>query len=173
MASSTGYQSRLDLASQPTAVHWARVHTEDILRSWSVPESLVENAVLIVSELASNAVRHAGALEGTGDDSPEVPRFTVNLWTSDRRLIIAVYDQDRRPPIRREASLESETGRGLTLVDALSERWGYSYPSHTSGKLVYALLPMSEPDETRAELHDLRLEGRSSNKAGAPSAVSA
>jgi anti-sigma regulatory factor (Ser/Thr protein kinase) len=169
MTSSTGYKSRLDLASQPTAVHWARVHTEDVLRGWALPDFLVEDAVQVVSELAGNAVRHAGSDTGRGTEGEPLAasRFTVGLWIADCGLIIAVHDQERRPPVRQEASPESESGRGLALVDALSASWGYAYPSSESGKFVYAVLSPPEGESTAAQPE------REWQNAGVPAAVTA
>jgi anti-sigma regulatory factor (Ser/Thr protein kinase) len=133
---------RLDLASKPTAVRWARLHAKDLLGTWEVPESVAEPAFLIVSELVTNAVLHAGQSRDYGGSRPEAPRCSLNFWLTRRGLTVAVYDQERTPPVRREASEDADGGRGLALVEALSNRWGYTYPSSDSGKLVWARLPL-------------------------------
>ncbi|MFJ5608119.1 ATP-binding protein [Streptomyces sp. NPDC093221] len=170
-----GYQSRLELDSQPTSVRWVRAHTEGVLRSWSAPEALVENAVLIVSELATNAVQHAA------DDSAEAcdgghgtgSRFAVGLWMADSGLVVAVYDQMRRPPVQQKSSLESDGGRGLALVDALSARWGYAYLSQGYGKLVYAVLSPPGQGDTTVALMEPTLQRLLTADAGLLAAVSA
>jgi anti-sigma regulatory factor (Ser/Thr protein kinase) len=98
---------------------------------------------LIVSELLSNAVQHAAKpVQSVGGQRVAVAcGLQLWLWLTDRGLTISVYDADRRPPVIRSPSIEAECGRGLHLVDALSEAWGYTHPSPTSGKLVWARLP--------------------------------
>lgn len=173
MASSVGYQSRLDLALQADSVHWARLHTGNTLHGWALHEVVVENAVLIVSELASNAVRHAARTDTAGGENSATPRLTVSLWVAECGLIVAVYDQTRCPPVQQEVSLESESGRGLALVDALSARWGFTYPSSDSGKWVYAVLSPSEGWGTTALTTERALRRMLATNSGVLAAVSA
>jgi serine/threonine-protein kinase RsbW len=73
---------------------------------------------LLVSEAVTNAVLHS-ASGGTGG------RFTVEYELSDRRLRVEVRDGGgQNGPRRRVHHLESVTGRGLELFEALSDRWG-------------------------------------------------
>jgi serine/threonine-protein kinase RsbW len=73
---------------------------------------------LLVSEAVTNAVLHS-ASGGAGG------RFTVEYELSERRLRVEVRDGGgQRGPRRRVHHLESITGRGLELFDALSDRWG-------------------------------------------------
>ena len=44
-------------------------------------------------------------------------------------MLVEVGDSDARPPLTNAANPEVEHGRGLLLVDAISERWGYYYPA--------------------------------------------
>lgn len=142
-------QSRLDLACEPSAVRRARHHTAEVLGQRDTTALLVEDALLIVSELMTNAVKHARIPLDAGNNRPELPRCTLNLWTTATHLIIAVYDQDRRPPVPRQSPDDAENGRGLTLVDTLSDGWGYSYPSPDSGKLVWAKMPLPTRPERK------------------------
>jgi serine/threonine-protein kinase RsbW len=73
---------------------------------------------LLVSEAATNAVLHStsGARGG---------KFTVEYRLDDRRLRVEVHDNGGAGrPRRRVHHLESVTGRGLELFEALSDRWG-------------------------------------------------
>ncbi|MFI1096315.1 ATP-binding protein [Streptomyces sp. NPDC020917] len=134
--------SRFDLASSASAVRWGRKHASEVLAEWGVEESVTHDALLIVSELLSNAVQHAvKPMESVGGQRVAVA-CGLRLWLTDRGLTVSVYDADRRPPVLRSPSIEAERGRGLHLVDALSEAWGYTHPSPTSGKLVWARLPL-------------------------------
>jgi anti-sigma regulatory factor (Ser/Thr protein kinase) len=136
--------SRCDLASSPSAVRWGRKHAAEILARWDVAEAVAEDALLIVSELLTNAVQHAvKPLEPAGG-RPDAVVCSLLLWLTEKGLTVSVYDADRRPPVVRNASADAECGRGLRLVDALSEAWGYTHPSPASGKLIWARLPLPE-----------------------------
>lgn len=87
-----------------------------------------DDAALIVSELVTNAVRHA------------VPPVQLRLLASETALTIAVADGTRDPP-RPAAPAPHESGRGLTIVQALSVAWR-SEPQLAGGKVVYARLVM-------------------------------
>lgn len=140
--------SRFDLASSPSAVRWSRKHASDVLAAWAVQESVANDALLIVSELVSNAVQHAGKpSDDDADGRLNVAVCSLFLWLTGRGLTIAVHDLEMRPPVRRSASLNAEGGRGLALVEALSDRWGYSYPAPSPGKLVWARLTLATSQE--------------------------
>jgi hypothetical protein len=53
---------------------------------------------------------------------------------------VEVQDENFRPPEPNQAGLDDESGRGLMLVDALTERWGWDLPANGRGKIVWALL---------------------------------
>lgn len=136
------YISHLTLADTPNAVPWARRHTADILRRWQIPGPVIETANLIVSELTTNAVRHPADNEpqGTGYLSlADVGTFTLGLQLTGMGLLVQVADRDPRPPVRREVGVEATGGRGLFLVSAMANRWGY-YPTLAAGKVVWAEL---------------------------------
>jgi Histidine kinase-like ATPase domain len=123
--------SHLVLADTPNAVAWARRHTVDILSRWQVPPDLVETARLLVSELTTNAIRHAEPADEPAAFSPLTPVGTVGLmlWLDSARLVLQVQDHDPRPPVVKSVGEDAENGRGLFLVDGLSSRWGYYYPT--------------------------------------------
>jgi anti-sigma regulatory factor (Ser/Thr protein kinase) len=73
---------------------------------------------LLVSEAVTNAVLHSASGDAGG-------RFTVEYLLSDRHLRVEVRDGGgTNGPRRRVHHLESITGRGLELFEALSDRWG-------------------------------------------------
>jgi anti-sigma regulatory factor (Ser/Thr protein kinase) len=73
---------------------------------------------LLVSEAVTNAVLHSASGDAGG-------RFTVEYLLSDYRLRVEVHDDGGASgPRRRVHHLESITGRGLELFEALSDRWG-------------------------------------------------
>jgi anti-sigma regulatory factor (Ser/Thr protein kinase) len=117
----------LEFGALVTAVPCARLHARLVLREWELP-GLSESAELVVSELVSNAVRASRA----------VPLATpVRLWLlSDRAQVqVVVWDANPQPPVRAGASAESENGRGLMLVEAFSQQWGW-YPDSCSREAV-------------------------------------
>ena len=77
-----------------------------------VPIDVTQMAMLLVSELSTNAVRHA--------HSP----FTVSAMLAPGLLRVEVEDRDRRLPTVRHPGPTAVTGRGMLMVDALSARWG-------------------------------------------------
>lgn len=102
----------------------ARDFVAAALQTWGAGHELYDDAALVVSELAVNAIRHAES------------GFTVSLDRIDDRVRITVGDADPTPPVRRSADLRAMSGRGLALVDAVAAAWGSS-PAE-GGKLVWA-----------------------------------
>ncbi|EFL39709.1 ATP-binding protein [Streptomyces griseoflavus] len=105
----------LQLSSTPRGARLARLLATEQLRMWGVPAHPAE---LIVAELAANAVTH-GRVSGRD--------FRLLLYVVGDTLRIEVTDTrgDRLPCPRHSADeAESESGRGLLLVDALADRWG-------------------------------------------------
>lgn len=112
----------------------ARRFVTETVRAWGRAH-LVEECQLVVSELATNAVRHSG-----GD-------FTVSLSPVPRGVELAVGDPSTTPPTLQDPGVLSADGRGLQVVDVNSSRWGYQVVG--GGKLVWAQILAS--DEGRAE----------------------
>ena len=122
----------LDLGALPTAPGCGRAWTRQILWEWGL-SALQESTELLVSELVTNAVQAARAATGA---------TPVRLWLlSDTvRVVILVWDASPEPPVRMSSGDDAETGRGLLLVEAISDQWG-SYPVRDEGgKVVWALV---------------------------------
>ena len=89
----------------------------DLVRQ-GVPESLVDAAALVLSELIGNAVRHGHALP-----SGEL----LARWerSDDGALRLEVVDGGAGPAgVPAVAAADAESGRGLAMVDLLAARWG-------------------------------------------------
>jgi GAF domain-containing protein/anti-sigma regulatory factor (Ser/Thr protein kinase) len=99
----------------------ARRFTQAKLREWGL-SALTELAELLVSELVTNALRHA--------DRPRQLRLF-----RDRTLTVEVADSDPQTPIQRGPAEDEEGGRGIQLVDQLARRWGSRATRH--GKVVW------------------------------------
>ncbi len=100
------------------------------LSGWGVAD-LEWAAVALVSELATNAVLHAGT------------EFAVGLALEDERLRLEVKDGSPMPPVVRHYGRDSTTGRGLRLVVELSEQWGVE--PGKSAKTVWCVLTTTAP----------------------------
>ncbi|WP_432095097.1 ATP-binding protein [Streptomyces sp. bgisy100] len=123
------------------SVRGARQFTEAALGRWELGECF-DDVALVVSELVTNALRHA--LPGSGPAAPE-PAVRLHLmhWTS--RLVCAVRDPSETSPVAGETSADdpdcsAESGRGLYLVEAFSDSWGWHPLAGTlRGKVVWAM----------------------------------
>jgi hypothetical protein len=102
----------------------ARDFTVTTLNNWGLDE-LTYDARLVVSELVTNAVRHAG----------EPTR--LRLLHRASHVVCAVFDPEEQPPVVTDADYFAESGRGLRLVESLSCSWGWRL-IEGHGKLVWA-----------------------------------
>ncbi|UED83190.1 ATP-binding protein [Streptomyces profundus] len=91
----------------------ARRLTRAALAQWGLGE-LADDVALVVSELVTNAVQHTTCAS-----------IRVRLTRLDqRRVQVAVVDKSHTPPMRRTPTDSEDSGRGLTLVEAVTTRWG-------------------------------------------------
>jgi anti-sigma regulatory factor (Ser/Thr protein kinase) len=125
-----GYHVRL--ATGPAAAGEARRRVRAAIASWRVPVDQ-DAALLLTSELVTNAVRH------------EAGQAVMLVITCARgRLRVDVHDTSGSLPAVADVPADAESGRGLLLVETLSDAWGfYRTPA---GKAVYFTL-VSEPDQ--------------------------
>ena len=106
----------------------ARQVTRETLAAWRVAH-LEETAVLLVSELVTNAVRHA---------RPGRLAMALSLEAAGAWLRIEVHDADARVPRQRTPGAFDESGFGLLLIEALAGNWGVRQTA--TGKAVWAEL---------------------------------
>lgn len=121
----------LDLGALPSAVPCARLHTRAILAEWGLAH-LRDTAELVISELITNAVDASIVL-------PERPPIALRLLASKKSLVIEVWDHSPLDLEPRKAGTDAECGRGLTVVAAISDRWGWKRTGYQR-KLVWAEL---------------------------------
>jgi anti-sigma regulatory factor (Ser/Thr protein kinase) len=112
----------------PAAVRLARRYVAGVLRGWGWADA--GTAELLVSELVTNAVIHAGGAEVA---------VLARRWGPGRSVLVEVWDGDPAPPSPRAAGPRAEHWRGLLLVSQLAARWGW-YPAEAGGKAVWFLL---------------------------------
>jgi anti-sigma regulatory factor (Ser/Thr protein kinase) len=101
----------LTIPPDPGTVSAVRARTAELIEGWTTPERM-DRASLLVSELVTNAIRHAGG------------QVRVRMRRGSRTISVEVADNDTRVPRPRRAAGTDEGGRGLQLVDALADRWG-------------------------------------------------
>ncbi|MEW1752792.1 SpoIIE family protein phosphatase [Streptomyces angustmyceticus] len=134
-----------EIPADPSAVGGARRTAAGRLREWGL-EDLGFSTELIVSELVTNAIRHAAG--------PIVLRMI-----RARDLICEVSDASSTTPHLRHARTTDEGGRGLFLIARYAQRWGTRYTAQ--GKIIWAELPLSAapgaepPNDLDALLEDL------------------
>lgn len=111
-----------------------RPYARAILTEWGMPD-IAEDTELIVSELVTNV---AVAPPAGDQDGYRVPEFQLGLYSDRAGLLIEVFDTVPGMPEQRAAGTDDEHGRGLEIVEALSEQWGTH--RRPGGKIVWARL---------------------------------
>jgi anti-sigma regulatory factor (Ser/Thr protein kinase) len=141
--------AELTLDGVTASVPLARRFVRSTLQSWEL-DDMIESAVLVVSELATNAVLHAHSA------------FTVTLARDAQGSVrIDVIDGSAKLPLRRTNSPGATTGRGLSIIQGLVAEWG-SEPTD-SGKRVWARFDDAPPG-TRSEALRDRIGGQGTGR---------
>ena len=133
-------RAELHLPAQSTSVPEARLFVRESLASWGL-DAMVEAAVLVVSELATNAVLHAR--------TELVVRLAVNEAGG---LRIEVVDAAEGHPRVRGHSASATTGRGLSIVEGLAREWGVEPAGPGPGKTVWAELTAGDEVSQETEV---------------------
>jgi anti-sigma regulatory factor (Ser/Thr protein kinase) len=132
MANDWPLRTSLELGALPSAVGCARFHVRQVLWEWGLTQ-FSERVELLISELLTNAVQASQVMEGI---------TPVRFWmlSDEARVLVLVRDGDPRPPVRIDTDELNERGRGLLLVEALSDQWSWYVPPELGGKVVSALV---------------------------------
>ncbi len=128
------------------SVHAAREFSLATLHRWGVA-GRSEDIAIVVSELLTNALQHS--LPGPGEPQPQPP-IRLGLIQPGPCVLCAVADPARAAPVLQAPGSLAENGRGLHIICALSDRWGYTVLSDI-GKVVWAAFtsPLTPPMPTR------------------------
>lgn len=124
-----------ELAAHGASVGEARRHVRAHLRRQGCCDDTCETAVLLVSELVTNAVRHAR--------SPLV-KCSVGLEADEVRIEVEDQGEGGTPVAPVQAAADDMHGRGLYLVAALSQEWGVRERDGGPGCVVWALVSAVE-----------------------------
>ncbi len=119
----------IELPDANEAVRRGRRFTSELLARWQIPEPIHDDAVLITSELVTNAVVHGRA------------PIRLRLRTTRRELAIEVEDGSSAIPHKLRPAPEDLHGRGLAIVDQVAESWAARPTGH--GKTVWGALALS------------------------------
>ena len=114
----------IDLPDELSSVADARRFVKEQLAAWGISEPM-DDALLVVSELAANALTHAGS------------SYRLRLSATAMALRIEVDDAGAGTPEPQPLTMTEEHGRGLHLVDALADRWGVEPDDRGLGKTVW------------------------------------
>lgn len=112
-----------DVASSASA----RTFVRNELRRWGTERHL-DDCLLIVSELVTNAVCHGGSA------------LTLRLSTNGTWIYGEVFDEGEGMPHTTNGDLDATHGRGLLIVDSLADDWGVSIAPGGGGKIVWFLI---------------------------------
>ncbi|WP_167582757.1 ATP-binding protein [Kineococcus rubinsiae] len=129
MDGSPAHHLNLQLVDDLSAGRRARAVLRGCCHEWGVGEAACQVALLLGSELVTNAVVHAAG----------PVRLCVEIDAQFLRL--AVSDASPEQPRRRAAPPEAGGGRGLLLLEELSREWGVR--KVPEGKAVWCLIPLS------------------------------
>lgn len=131
-------RSYLELEVTHQAPRQARYQARQALGEWGLL-NLVEDAELVISELVTNAVQAVALLANQRQPTDS----GIRLWlsTDKERLLIQVWDpSDKLPAQPAHVPADASSGRGLLLVESISQEVGAFKRGSTPGKVVWAIL---------------------------------
>jgi anti-sigma regulatory factor (Ser/Thr protein kinase) len=141
---------RVRLTPNRRAAAEAREHIRAAISAWRIPVDM-DVAVLLASELVTNAITHGQPANGRrepGDSGPAAGRpvsaepimLSIRCYRGELRVEVHDRSGATPPPSPEHAPAESETGRGLMLVAALAAKWGY-YRTPAGKAVFFTLIP--------------------------------
>jgi hypothetical protein len=129
----------LELGAVDNSPRTARGVIRERLPLWGLGH-LIEVAELVATEMITNSVR---TTRKNADDHrlPHTPSVRVWLLGGDASVAVLVWDGVRQAPVPRVAGPGDESGRGLSIVEALSSQWDFYFPDLPfTGKVTRAFI---------------------------------
>jgi anti-sigma regulatory factor (Ser/Thr protein kinase) len=128
-----------------TAPGLVRSYVRATLSEWGLGE-FADDAEMIASELVANAVHASAPVLASG----RMPVIRVCLVTDGDALTIECWDQAPEFPVLRQADGLAESGRGLGIIDAVTNGcWGCQPAIGQDGKCVWAKISLRAPSARR------------------------
>jgi Histidine kinase-like ATPase domain len=139
------------LGALPTAPRLARGFIAAVLNEWGL-ETLTDVTELLASELTTNVVQASTDSGGNPkyDVDGKLPLLWVRLLSDRSRLMIEIWDTlplVLGAPVVRHPEPDEESGRGLEMIDALAEDWGWEAVPGWNGKRVWAVLSITRGND--------------------------
>lgn len=124
-----------DLPGEEASVPVARAWVRELLAA-RVPGAALDDVLLLLSEMVTNAVTHSASGQGTDG------QVTVRVALVSRMIHVEVTDAGSvtSAPVARPAPPDSDGGRGLWLVNAISTAWGSHHDAGT-GRTIWFQVP--------------------------------
>ena len=148
-------EASLTLPAALSSVSQARKFLRQALADWAV-DGFELAAPQVLTELATNAALHARSA------------YTVHLQLDDGHLLVEVSDSSLKMPQQRHYGTGATTGRGISLIEALSEAWGVE--SSPTGKTVWCRVGSDDalPDFDLDDADEIEDIPDASTRAGGP-----
>ncbi|GAA3411396.1 ATP-binding protein [Streptosporangium vulgare] len=129
------YEGECLLPAVPASVRDARALVRRELSLWGA-DDLIDDCMLIVSELVTNAVRYGGAA------------CALRIQGGGSYVRGELFDPGEGAPRVCARDMEATGGRGLQIVDSLADDWGVAHPP-SGGKIVWFVLGLPTPSRPR------------------------
>lgn len=127
------------------------------LDKWGA-STVVDDALLVISELVTNAVKSTGVTNPhpRWSELDHLNLISVRLHRLEASIIIEVWDSDPEPPVLEGPHPDVEGGLDLFASKPLSKRWQYFHP-RSGGKVVWCELEIPQRSETLEQTQEIPL----------------
>jgi anti-sigma regulatory factor (Ser/Thr protein kinase) len=116
------------LTAEPRSVGRGRKFVRNSLTKWKVSDEAIDDAVVVTSELVTNALDHAPG-----------QRLVLKVVKVSGFIAVSVWDPSDKEPEERQAGEDDENGRGIPVIRHLAKDWGWNLDPH-GGKIVWAVI---------------------------------
>ncbi|WP_344275736.1 ATP-binding protein [Actinomadura napierensis] len=121
---------RMTLLAVGSSVALARELVRYALTNWGYERPLVDDSILVMSEITTNAVNAAPGRH-----------IRIRITTFNGGPLLECWDPAPGIPLPREAGMDALNGRGLAIVAAYAKGTGVRPSANNIGKIIWALMP--------------------------------